>query len=948
MAEGIFIRLLGPVTVSREGKNFDLGPPRQQAVMAVLASPPGRVVPLSQLVDALWGDRPPSSAEQSIYTYIAGLRRVLEPGRGRHENSTVLARTAAGYILRLHCQQVDVGAFADHLDASRDLQASGDLEGELRRLDLALELWNGEVLAGVPGPFAEAERVGLHEGRLVALERRAEVLLGLSRPKEALPFLQDLTRQHPLREKVRELFMLALHRCDRQAEALEVFEEGRRILSEELGVDPGPGLRACHQRILRPVAETQPAPPRQLPCALIGFVGRAEESLRLRAVLASSDDVAPPPLVVVSGAPGVGKSTLAVRAGNAVMDRFPDGQLFVNLRGATPGVPHLSAQEVLGRFLRALGVPAQAVPSDVDEAAAMWRSRLHAKRMLVLLDDAVDFGQIQPLLSAPRGTCLLVTSRESMAFGDDCVQMRLGRMSHSEAVAMLAELAGAERFAADPGATASLVRLCDGLPLALRITGARLADRPDWPVSVLVARLRDEWGRLHELEAGDLAVRSSLSASWRSLRESARRSSRAAAYALSLLGLLHVHDITAEVAAALLGTPVPEAERALERLVDAHLLDRDRPDHYRLHDLVRLYATELARELPSREPLGAALRYYALSAQHASRIRDPHRVQPAGPDMDPGRCMPHHVADADAAAAWLVDEEANLSAAATQAMADADPEIARLGVAIAFGLMWHQHLSHRTTELISLNKQALNVSRRLEDEMIAVEALGHVAGGLEALRRRDEAGVYFERQLTLCARRGNLFGEQRALGNLAYLHVSWGRYDRVLYYAERQLAIARQIGSAVGARYALIMCGTAHQELGSAREAAEALTEALTNAEREGDLLHQGMAHLTLGELRLRNDDPQAGRHHLEAALPLFRANGYLIGQLRCLIGLSQACRLLDHSADALGLISEAMSLAERLGNEEWQRQAEAEQQAIHEVTGTSQHPHAHQSAIAL
>ncbi|MER5650388.1 BTAD domain-containing putative transcriptional regulator [Streptosporangium sp. NPDC002524] len=920
------------MTGSQDGTDLDLGPPRQQAIMAVLALPPGRVVSPGQLIDALWGEGPPRTATQSVYTYVAGLRRVLEPGRGLHEHSDVLARTAAGYVLRLHRRQTDVGAFADHLDASRRSRDSGDLEGELRCLDLALRLWNGQALAGIPGPFAEAERAGLHEERLVALERRAEVLLGLSRPREALPFLQELTRQHPLREKVRELLMLALHRCDRQAEALKVFEEGRRVLSEELGVDPGPGLRACHQRILRLTAETRLPPPRQLPGDLIGFVGRVEESVRLGAVLAPRDGADPPPLVVVSGAPGVGKSALAVRIAHQVKDRFPDGQLFVNLRGATPGVPHLSAQEVLGRFLRALGVPPQAVPSDVDEAATMWRSRLHAKRMLVLLDDAVDLGQIKPLLSAPHGTCLLVTSRESMVAGDDCVQRRLDRMSHAEAVAVLARLAGAERVAADPDATADLVRLCDGLPLALRIAGARLTGRPDWPVSALVARLRDERGRLHELEAGDLAVRSSLSASWRSLRDSARHSSRLAARALVLLGLLHVHDITAEVAAALLGTPVPEAERALERLVDAHLLDHDRPGHYQPHDLVRLYATELARGLPSREPLRAALRYYTLSAQHASRVRDPHRVQPAAPRIGsgPSPVLPHRVAGADEAAAWFADEEANLTAAATQAMTDTDPEIARLGVAIAFGLMWHQRFGHRATDLVSLNKQALDVSRRLDDEAIAAEALGHVAGGLQARRQWDEAVTYLERQLALCARREDPFGEQRALGNLANLHVERKRYDRVLHYAERQLRIARRIGSDVGVRYALIMTGTAHRELGDAREAVQALTEALDNAGREGDLTHQGTAHRTLGELYLRNDDPEAARHHLEAALALLRTTGYLIGQLHCLIWLSQACRLLNRLDDALDLVSEAMALAERLGNDEWKRQAREEQRAVH------------------
>lgn len=932
MAEGIFIRLLGPVTGSRDGVALDLGSPRQRAVMAVLASRPGRVVTLSRLIGGVWGDQPPRSAEQNVYTYISGLRRTLEPGRGRRGHSEVLAGTTGGYELRLDPRHIDAGAFADHIDTSRRLQESGDHTGVLGSLDLALRMWNGQALTGIPGPFAEVERARLHELRLVALERRAETLLRLSRPEEDLLTLRDLTRRHPLRERVRELLMLALHQCGRQAEALEVFEEGRRVLAEELGIDPGPGLRACHALVLGSVDEGR-RPPRQLPRELTGFAGRTREAVRLRSLLAPEDGAAPVPLVVVSGAAGVGKSTLAVQVAHEVKDRFPDGQLFVNLRGATPGVPALTAHEVIGRFLRSLGLPSTAVPQDEDEAAAVWRSELDGRRMLVVLDDAAGLTQIQPLLSAPRGTGLLVTSRENLFPGDDSVRLRLDRMPHAEATGMLAALAGAERIAAEPAATAELIDLCDGLPLALRIAGARLADRPDWPVSSLVARLREEEGRLRELEAGDLAVRSSLSSGHRSLRRSDRATSRTAARVLVLLGLLPVQDTTAEVAAALLGTPVPEAERAMERLVDAHLLERGRPGHFQFHDLVRLYAAELAREqITSPEPLHAALRYYVVSAQHASETWHPLRVQPAPPDIGPGAVVPHHVGGRAEAAAWLMEEEPNLTAAAAHAMAQADPRTARLGVALTFALLWAQESTYRAVELFSLNRQALEVSRRLGEEAVGLEALGHMARGLQLLGRVDDAVAHLEDQLELAKRLGDRFAEQRALGNLANTHLGGKRYERALHYAGRQLTIARELDSRGSTRYAGLVAAEAYEKLGRLPEARQEILGVLAAAEQDEDVLHQGQAHRVLGQLSLRAGDGPTARHHLLRGLTLTRDCGHRLGELRCLTGLSVASRLMSDLDDAMTHADEALRLAERLGDGTWQHQARREHASVREL----------------
>ncbi|MGN9779907.1 AfsR/SARP family transcriptional regulator [Nonomuraea sp. ZG12] len=993
MAEDIRISLLGPVSAARGGAVIDLGSPRRQAVLAILASRAGRVVPMNRLVDGVWGDQPPRTAEQSVYTYVAGLRKVLEPSRSRRERSGLLAGDTGGYVLRLDPHQVDTTLFLRHVEAAGRSAGTGAHDEALRLLDAALSLWRGEPLTGLSGPFADAERARLTDHRLTAAEYRAEALLRLDRPHDALMSVRDLTRRHPIRERLRELLMLALFQCGRRAEALAAFEEGRRVLRDELGVDPGESLRRSHALVLRgePTPPSRPAPeeptaptvafpaapdetpngpataspagpaepaqgpdepvgrpdepaggsadgraqalgaqaPRQLPRDLAGFVGRAKEIIRLKSLLAPWDGAPPSPLVAISGPPGVGKSALAIRIANLVRDRFPDGQLYVNLRGATVNLPALSPLDVLGRFLRALGTNGEAVPAEVDEAAALWRSRLAGRRMLVLLDDAAGLGQIQPLLSAP-GATFLVTSRETLAAGDDCAQLHLSRMPLSEAVTVLAKLAGAGRVGADPAETAWLVRLCDGLPLALRIAGARLADRPGWSVSTLTGRLRDEHRRLQELEAGELAVRASLAASWSALSDGARPLDRTAAHTMSLLGLLHVHDLTAEVAGALLGTGVDEAERALERLVDAHLLDPAGPGRYQQHDLIRLFAAEVAPDDTTR-PLIRALSHYVASARLASTTMDPHRVQP---EADAVTAEPHHVSSPDEARAWLDREEPNLVAVAGQAMSSRDDRLARLGVALTFALFWYQHYAHQPEHQIALNLQALSVCERLGDRRGLYHAHGHVASGLSFQQRMTQVVEHLHAQLALAKELGDAFSEQRTLGNLANAENKLGGHERALSYASRQLLIARRIGAEVGVRYAHLMAGSACHGLDRASEAREHLEAAMAAAEAVGDTGQAGNIRMVLGEVCLTQDEPRTALEHLRQALVLNRTHGIRMGELRCLVRLSRACRMLGDARAALTHIGEGVPLARTMGTDLWLERAQEEQRAVHELLG--------------
>ncbi|MER6001522.1 BTAD domain-containing putative transcriptional regulator [Nonomuraea angiospora] len=950
MSDGIFIHLLGAVTATRGSQSIDLGPARQRAVLAILASSAARPVPLDRLVADIWGEDAPRNAEQSVYTYIAGLRRAFEPDRGYREPSRMLAGSPAGYVLSLPPAQVDASLFAEQVGEALRARRDGDDLRALHLLDQAIAMWHGTALSGLSGPFAEAERARLDDLRLAAQEQRAVSLLRLGQHHEIVDELRDLTRRHPLRERLRELLMTALLRADRRAEALEVYEQGRARLAEELGLSPGEGLRRCHEMVLRADAIASSAAPRtlvgtpgsgsappgaqaphQLPRSLAEFVGRVPEIVRLKERLAPKDDSPPLPLSIVSGPPGVGKSALAAHVANLVGERFPDGQLYVNCRGATPDLPALTALDVLGRFLRGLGVPSHAVPADLDEAAAMWRSRLHDRQVLVLLDDAADLVQIRPLLAVPVGSALLVTSRESMTWGEDAYQLELGRLSEAEAAAMLAKLAGVGRVAADAEETARLVRLCEGLPLALRIAGARLAGRPDWSVSALTARLSDERQRLHELAVGDLAVRSSLAASHAALERGTRPVDRPAARALALLGRLHVPEVTAEVACALLVVPKPEAESALERLVDAHLVERAGRERYQLHDLVRLFAGEL-RPAGAREALIRVLSYYAASTRLASQVSDPHRTQQAWPV----EATPHALATPEEARTWLYEEEGVLFAAAVQALNSADDAIARLGINLAFGLFRHQERAYHTSEAYQLNTLALRVSERLGDEASAALAHGHIAWTLRLTARIDEAVAHLQAELTIARRLGDTFREMCTLGNLASAFDSGQRYEEALPWAECQLTLARRIGAGVGARYALMIKGYAFSGMGDPEKALEPLHEALADATNTGDASHEAQIRTALGEAHLDMDDPRQALSHLLTGHDLIMENGYRIGLVRCLIAMSRAYRTLGELDRALACVTEAIAAGGGLGHPRWEQRLREEQSAVDEARGDS------------
>ncbi|MFI9381042.1 BTAD domain-containing putative transcriptional regulator [Kutzneria sp. NPDC052558] len=588
-------RLLGPVCAVSGDTTVELSGRKPRALVALLAVNAGHVVPIDVLIDALWGEEPPDSARAGVHSYVSTLRRTLGEG--------VIMRRSAGYELAVPPERVDVHVFTRKVAQARQALAAERFAAAAQDLTEALELWRGPALGGVDGDWAERERSRLGQLRLAALEDRIEADLRLGRGPRLIAELTALVDDNPLRERPRWQLMLALYQAGRQAEALEKYESGRRLLVDELGVEPSPEFQAMHGRILRgevpepvpddgPRAET-PAPepkaaPQQLPPDVADFTGREAEIALLSRRLRQSTQATT--VCVIAGTAGAGKSSLAVHTAHLVREHFPDGQLYVNLRGVHSA--SLEPIEVLARFLRALGVPAASIPDGLEERADLYRTLLADRRVLIVLDDAADERHVRDLLPGGSGCAVLVTSRRRLPALAGALHVDLAVFAETEATELLETLIGAERVAREPDGAADIVRLCGWLPLAVRITGARLSARPQWPLHLMATRLRERHQLLDELSVGDLEVRGSLLLSYEGLSEAERRT-------LRLLGWLGTMEFASWFVAPLLDATVGATDRLLERLADTYLLDTVTVDaagspRYQLHDLTRAFAIERA------------------------------------------------------------------------------------------------------------------------------------------------------------------------------------------------------------------------------------------------------------------------------------------------------------------------------------------------------------------
>jgi DNA-binding SARP family transcriptional activator/tetratricopeptide (TPR) repeat protein len=860
------VLLLGPVLARRGRRPVDPGPPRQRAVLAALALNANRVVARAELIDATWGVDPPASAENSIHVYVAGLRRLLEPGRARRAPADVLVSSGPGYLLRLVPEQLDTEVFRGCLDRARQSWSAHDLPAAVASFDAALGLWRGGALGGVPGPFAEIERARLEELRLATIEQRAELMLAVGRPEDLTAELSSLVRAFPLREQLRRLQMLALYACGRQAEALAAFQHGRRVLVEELGVEPGPELQRLHEQILCGRPEISPQPrasaaggsgdgrpyriPAQLPHDVAGFTGRDGELARLHAQLPADDaDPTGRTLLIstVAGAAGVGKTALAVRFAHQVIGRFGDGQLYVNLHGFDADQPPLSPADALSQLLQGLGVDPRRIPAGIDERAGLYRTLLAGKRVLIVLDNGATTDQVRPLLPGSPLCLVLVTSRNrlgGLVAGHGAHRLTLDVMPPDDAVALLARIAATERVAAEPEAAAELVRLCGYLPLALRLAGDRVASRPQASLAELAEQLaveRDRLDLLTEDGSADSPLRAGFSWSYQAIPTERQRAFR-------LLALHAGPDLSVGAAAALIDTDPSRARRLLTTLAGEHLVEQEGVDRYRFHDLLRVYAAERATAEESPAVRAAAIRrvldWYLHTSDNAGRALLP--LHPRIP-LEPLQAAspPQTFATSLHALRWCDVERRNLIAATAQAAKVGADDIAWKLPAT----LWdYFNFAHHWEDWLTTHRVGLAATRRLNHRFGEAWMAGGLAVACRHLRRFAEAIGHSELAVARCRELGSRDGECAALVELGNALSDSGRFTEAIAHHEQALAVAREIGHPWCETVSLVSLGTACMGAKDFGAASTHHTRALALAREMNDRWTEAITLNYLGE----------------------------------------------------------------------------------------------------
>ncbi|RSD13982.1 AfsR/SARP family transcriptional regulator [Amycolatopsis eburnea] len=587
----MYFKLLGTLRVQHDGERVDLGGLRQQRLLVMLLLNAGKVVSADRLLEAMWDGEPPVTARRQLHNAVAALRRSL--GAAKH----IVVKDGPGYRVTVDAQDVDAHRFTGMVAAASAAAAVGRTAAAAEHLEAALALWDGPALSGLNSPVFEIVAARFEENRLTATERLIGLRLDGGEAAAVVPQLGELVSRHPLREETRKLLMLALHRCGRTADALNAYEQGRRLLRDELGVDPGASLRELYERILRDdlpeppaePAEAAPAPSRSfLPYDTAHFTGRAEE---LRFLAASRSAGTALSILAIDGMAGVGKTTLAVRLAHQLAQGFPDGHLFLDLQGHTAGQEPLEPAAALERLLLDFGLPPEQIPREADQRAARWRAVVAERRVLVVLDNALDAQQVRPLLPGTGKAQVILTSRRRLAGLDGVTSRSLDVFPAADAAALFTRIAGPERTAHRPDAVAEVVARCGNLPLAVGIAAWRFHNRQAWSLDDLVFRLRDPAKRLTELRLGDRSVASQFEVSYRKLTAGQRRLFR-------ILGAT-AHpgeEFDAGTAALLVNQQAAEAERALEELFDAHLLRQRTAGQYHFHELVQEHARAKAEE----------------------------------------------------------------------------------------------------------------------------------------------------------------------------------------------------------------------------------------------------------------------------------------------------------------------------------------------------------------
>ncbi|GGU48071.1 hypothetical protein GCM10010274_40880 [Streptomyces lavendofoliae] len=972
-----------------EGVRVPLNGSKPTSILAALAVHLGEVLSVERLVDLVWEEEPPATARALVTSHVSGLRRALAGTQG----GGAIRTRSPGYVADLPRSAVDARRFEDACAAGREAALGGRAEEAVDVLGAALRLWRGkDALEGLGQSFARVEAMRLAELRLEAAEFRFAAELDLGRRTDLVAELVAHVAANPLRERPRGQLMTALFRAGRVAEALRSYEEGRLLLRTELGIDPGPDLRALHRALLRgdtavlgaPVpagrvgappgrgrtgapgdagsgghhpdtgegagagagsglhpASDGPAPvrgsrgeaplprprrgpdrtgrgpaPSQLPPDVADFVGRTEQIAWATALLEQVGDPArtAPPIGVVSGRSGTGKTALAVHVGHRTAGLFPDGQLFLDLRASD--LEPVRTVDALARLLRALGVDPGTPARDEEDLLGLYRTHIARRGVLLILDNAVNEALLRPLLPPGGGSAVLVTSRRRLVALEGAAHLDLGVPPESQARELLARVAGPDRPAMEPGQAAEIVALCGRLPLAVRVAGARLAARPHWTPARLAERLRDEHRRLDELRAGDLEVRASLGLGYADLGAQEQR-------ALRRLALMDLPDFAAWVAAPLLDVTSDEAEDVVERLVDCHFVEVVRTDEtgrtrYRIHDLAREYARErcLADE-ERREREAAVLRLVTrwLEMARAAAARGPGGASRLFPPAPGATGAEAGAAGAEAASAtkapgtaeatpledeptaWFAAEQRCLLAAVThcaeQGMSGAARELAAALMA-ASAALYNRFDAWSRSHDVAL--AAVRGGGDVEGEAWLLHGLGQLR--LEQDRFED-AYAFFEAALRLFEEREVRRGRAEALTGMGTARREQARFDEALTLLGEALTHYREPEDAAPMAHALYGIGCVHRDRGDYAAAWEALTGARQLYAAAGDRHGEALALRSLGLYHRARGNLAEAEDLLRRALRIFEETGDAFGVMYASQSLAKVELRQGRTADA-------------------------------------------------
>ncbi|MGW2281575.1 AfsR/SARP family transcriptional regulator [Streptomyces sp. NPDC001770] len=989
------IQILGPVGLRLNGQLLSLGSDKERLLLAALALEADRPVAMSELVERLWDGDPPVRARENTHTYVSRVRRRLRLAGAGPEAPAIVGK-AHTYTLRAGHDCVDRQRFQHFVDAA------STCDSDARAMDLlsrAEDLWQGEALAGLPGFWAATVRRALGESRLSATASRVAAGLRLGRYAEQVGELSALVARHPGDETLIGQLMLAYYGSGRYTDALRVHQRARQSLMVEYGAVPGAELNAIHRGVLarvpardlvhgagaRPATESltsvagaPPAPPPEPPKAAgppppgspprrnlpqqPSLIGRRAELRALTSMITdrSSHEGLIVTVEAVCGMAGVGKTALAVASAHLLSDRYPDGQLYIDLHGHSPTQEPLTARAALATLLRLLGAPAFSIPAELEGRSALWRTMLAERRVVIVLDDATGPEQVGPLLPSGSPSLTIIASRRHLTGIPQALSVPLDALPEEDAVSLFRGFAGEERTR-DLAETARIVGLCGYLPLAIELVAHRFRARTSWTLSVLAERLARAPGRLMEIHSADQEqeMTRAFALSYRTLTAKQRTAFRC-------LGLHPGPEFTADAASALLGLEQDTTERLLESLLACHLLREPVPDRYRYHDLLREYAHGLAVSEDSEEERRRAVTrlidFYTATADRADRLAYPRRIRPASPEP-PSPTPPPPLPDSAAARSWLIAERGNLLAVEEHARNYGAPEAAaRLSGVLAGFLQSECHwqdakklLRHAVShwdgtddasalcralidlcaadasigdypEAATAGERALELAHSLGDEPAEAEAL-RVLGTLNwHLGENRKALALLQRSLAIKSRAGDTWDKARSRNNIAVTMLLLGERGQALVHFREALTGFRKSLDKIASAQTLNNIGELQMQSGELTSARRSFEESLSFLDNEGSRYDRATVRRNLAEALTESGEPGAALSMFEEALSEFRSLGDRKSQAEALIGIGEAHWRLGSTGESGRELLEALKIAQDIGA------AHHEVQALHQL----------------